>query len=66
MTRGVLVVTGLVLMLAAATDRVRVHAAQPEKDAVYAFGHWFDVLWEIDMPLFVGGAVLAVVGLRHR
>ena len=41
-------------MLAAVADRVRVQVTQLEKDALYEFGHWFDVAWEIDAPLLCG------------
>lgn len=32
-----------------------------DKDAFYLLGHWFDALWEVQVPLFVVGALLVAV-----
>ena len=63
--RRLLIVVGSLAVLLAAADRARAWILQPEKDAFYAFGHWFDVAWEIDAPLFVIGVLLIVAGLFH-
>ena len=56
--RRLLIVVGSLAVLLAAADRARAWIFQPEKDAFLAFGHWFDVAWEIDAPLFAVGVLL--------
>jgi len=64
--RRILLGLGCAAVLAAAADRARVWIVRPEKDAFYAFGHWFDVPWEIDAPLAAIGAVLIAAALWSR
>jgi hypothetical protein len=32
---------------------------------LYRFGHWFDVPWEVGLPLAIAGGVMLAVGLRR-
>jgi hypothetical protein len=61
--RLLLSLVGAVLVALAPVDRWDLAARPPEKAAYYFLEHWWDRVWEIQLPLLAGGIVLLVAGL---
>ncbi len=55
--RWILIAGGLGCLLAAGAAEGWYQVTKPEKQAYYLAGHWFDVLWEVEIPLVVAGAL---------
>jgi hypothetical protein len=56
--RWILVGVALGCLLAAAAAEGWYQLTKPEKGQFYYFaGHWFDVLWEVEIPLVAAGAL---------
>ena len=70
MTRGVrsqrwitriLLIAGGVLVMIGVGDAIRIRPTHPEKPAYYFPGHWFEALWQLQVPLIARGIAAFVV-----
>lgn len=62
-TRALIVSPGCIVALASLADGVRTYLVPPEKNAIYALGHWWDRTWELDAPAFLLGLGMIITGL---
>jgi len=54
------ILVGCALILSAIADRIIL--AGSEKQAHYIVGHWFDAVWEVQLPLVGAGVVIIAFG----
>lgn len=61
--KAALIVLGVVLLALGLADFIRLSLAHSEKYAHYFFGHWFDALWQVQVPLVVTGTGAIILGI---